>query len=294
MVVKYDITYKNKIIKCVDFEGFIDHLEYIKDFVKNNTFNIISDVDVCDDFYGYNNLSNTLDGMNYGFQKSTDYFMDIIEETKSYTDNNNGIQMDYEGFAYDMGAVVNGEPECCLNTRLPMPTPCIKIMVDLSFSWVYSQELIYNRGIAITNLVETLLVNGYIVDLYAVLFNTQSDMSIMYTNKIDTQNLSIANIAFMSSPEYFRKIGFVTIDRIRNKPSERGRGYSEILDFMVNKIKKDKIFFIGGGYSGADSDMLLSVHSSIYDLTEKFNKFCNENKIDIVLKTNPIDNSNIE
>lgn len=292
MAVEYTINNNNRKIKCVDFDGFMDQLDYIKLFLENNTFNTATEVDMCDNFYGNNSLQNTVRGMNYGFQKSTDYFMNVLEENKSFTDNNSGIFMDNEGFAYDMGAVVNGEPECCLNTGLPTLTPCIKILVDLSFPWHYTSEEIFNRGIAITNLVETLLANGYIVDLYAIEFNSQSDMDVIYTNKIDTQNLSIANIAFMSSPEYFRKIGFITVDRIRNKESEAGRGRSQMLKFMIDKIKRDKIFFISGGFTGAMKDFFVTPLKAIEDLTEKFNTYCTENKLDITLSVNGIDTNN--
>lgn len=294
MVVEYNLKVDNDTIKCVDFDGFIDQLSYIKDFIKNDIFNTATEVNECDDFYGEHTLSQTIEGMNYGFQNVTDYFLDIIEDVKSSTDISNGMFMDCEGFAYDMGAVVNGEPECCINYGLPKPTPCIKILVDIVFPCTYQSYQILNRGIAITTLIETLLVNGYIVDLYSFEFNNQYDIRIMYTNKIDTRTLSISNIAFMSSPEYFRKIGFITVDKIRNRPSGLGRGNSRILDFMINKIKKDKIFFIGGGYS--DNELynhLDSPQNALKYMLEKFNLYAQENKIEINFKTNDIDNKNL-
>jgi len=293
MVVEYTINNKDKTIKCVDFDGFIDQLNYIYSFIKNNTFNTAKEVDVSDDFYGSNNLLNTIEGMNYGFQKSTDYFLNCLEEVKKQDDSSDGVFMDYEGFAYDMGAFVSGEPECCLNMGLPTPTPYIKILVDISFPWYYSSTQIFNRGIAITNLVETLLINNYIVDLYAMEYNSQNCMDVMYTNKIDTRSLSISNIAFMSSPEYFRKIGFITIDKIRGKESEAGRGHSGMLGFMLNKIKKDKIFFISGGFTGASNTHFETPQRAIEWLLHSFNMYCVENKLNIALKNNNVDNTNI-
>ena len=285
MVVKYSIPYKNKNIKCVDFDGFVDQYEYIQDFIKNNTFNTATEVNKCDDFYGKNNLKKTIEGMSYGLQDATNYFLDSISEIKNQDGLADGIFMDMQGFAYDMGSVVNGEPECCLNFGLPTPTPIITIMIDIPFSCWYSSKQIYNRGVAITNLINTLLLNGYIVDLYGMEYNIQSDMDTMYTVKIDTKTLSIANIAFLSSPEYFRKIGFITTDKIRNKPSEYGRGRSSALDFMIKKIKKDKIFFIGGSYNDNEITRYLdSIDEANKYILKIFNKYCDENKITIKFK----------
>lgn len=285
-MIKYDIKQKGqKDIKVVEFDGLIDQLEYIKKFIENNTFDTANEVNKKDDFYGKHDLLSTIEGMKYGFKKETEYFTEILEETKSYKDYNDGIHMDHIGFAYDMGAVVSGEPECCLNTGLPTVTQCIKILVDLSFPWYYSAESILNRGIAITTLIENLILSGYIVELSVIDFNTQSDMDVMYLNKIDIQNLSIANISFLFTPEYFRKIGFITTDKIRNKESEPSRGRSEMLSFMINKIKRDKIFFVGGGYTGKISEDILKTPQSAIECTmDIFNKFCKKNKIDIVFK----------
>ncbi len=282
MAREYIIENKNlsKPIKCVDFDEFIDQLEYILPFIKNDTFGTVTEVNQKDDFYGENDLDQTIDGMNYGFKKNTDYFLEVIEDTKSFKDDANLMYMDIEGFSYDMGAVVSGVPECCINTGLPAPTPCFKIFVDITFNWTYSAKQIMNRGIAITCLIENLILNGYIVDLYVMDFNRQSDIHTMYTVKVDTQNLSIANIAFMSSPEYFRKIGWITTDKIRNKASEGGRGNSTLLPFMLDKIKKDKIFYIGGSYTDSDlCNHLSTPQEAIKYLVNKFNTFCKDNKI---------------
>lgn len=272
-------------IKCVDFDSFIDQYHFIKDFVKNDKFGTPHSVNQKDDFYGFHDLYNTLDGMNYGFQEATDYFLDVIADIKSSKDTSRGIHMDCEGYAYDMGSVVNGVPECCINSGLPSLTPCIKIMVDITFSWIYTQNQIYNRGIAITNLINTLLINGCIVDLYVVEFNQQFDMSVLYTVKVDTNTLSIANIAFLSSPEYFRKIGFITVDCIRNKKSQEGRGCSTILDFMTKKIQKEKIFFIGGSYTNCEiGSHINSVDEANKYLLEIFKKYCTDNEIELTIE----------
>lgn len=289
MVIEYNMKSNNRIIKCVEFDGLIDQINYIKEHINNNIFNCQEELDIKDNFHGKHSLKETLEGMMYGFKDSTDYFLNTVVELNEEDYNNNGLYMDVEGFAYDMANVVNGIPECCLNSGCIDISPYIKIMIDISFPCMYTAQQIYNRGIAITNLINTLLLNNCIVDLYIMRYNHQYDQDIMYTLKIDTQTLSIANIAFMCTPDYFRKIAWITTDVIRGVQSEPSRGNSTILNFMLNSFKKNKVFFIGGGYSNDDlCKNLNSLEDTNNYLIKMFNKYCKENEICISLST--IDN----
>lgn len=282
MVVRYDAKYNNKLIKCAEFSSLTEQLAYIDDFITNNTFGTAKEVNKTDNFFGKHNLSQSIDGMLYGFDENTQYFSKVMSKMKSKTSNSDGIYLDYEGFAYDMGSVVSGEPECCLNTGEAKSIPCVKIMVDIAWSWSVTAEKIYNRGIAITNLINTLLINGCIVDLYVFRYNIQDDMDILFTTKIDTKILSISAIAFICSPEYFRKIGWITTDKIRNKKSANHRGNSTATKFLLDKIKRDKIFFIGGDYTlpSIINHLTTVEHVNVFIL-KMFKEFCEENKINI-------------
>lgn len=281
-MIKYTIDNNGKKIKAIDFDNLNEQLLYIQKPIKDKAYSVIDQVKQEDNFYGTHTLDQSLQGMKYGFDNDTNYFLDNIAQVQNDDGLTGGIHVDVEGFAYDMGSVVEGIPECCLNSNLPTPTPSVTIMVDIAFSWCVSARAISNRGIAITNLINTLLLNGYIVDLYLLRYNSQYDLDIMYTVKIDTTNLSIANIAYVCTPEYFRKIGWITTDVLREKESESGRGQSKILPFMLNKIKKEKIFFIGGDYSDSNiTSHLDSVKNANNYILETFKKYCNENKITI-------------
>lgn len=281
MPVLYTITPPNaRKIKCVDFNGFYDQLEYIKDVARDNLYNAVKRVRHRDDWWGTRTLNQTIEGMKYGFQDDTNYFLNNIAEVKNNDGTSEGVKMSVEGSAYDMGAVIEGVPECCLNFNLPAPVPYINIMVDLFFSGSFSATQIRNRGIAITNLVNTLLFNGYAVDLHAFEFNSQWDQNVMYTIKIDTKNLSMADLAFLCSPEYFRKIALLTIDKRRDSASSAGMGSSEVLPFMLKKFKKSKVFFIGGSISDKNiGSQLSSVKQANKYITKIFQKYCDENKI---------------
>ena len=69
------------------------------------------------DFYGKpKSFKNLIDWLRYGQETQTEAFIDNLKDAGTSIDVNDGIFRDIEGFAYDMGSVVKGEPECCLNT----------------------------------------------------------------------------------------------------------------------------------------------------------------------------------
>lgn len=280
-MIKYTIKDKNTEIKCVNFDSILDQYEFLKYFVQSDNFGTVREVNKQDNFYGKRKFKDSLNGMMYGFQDDTQYFLDSIASVTKDTESDDGIGMDVEGYAYDMFSVINNIPECCLTMSSPSTKPYVKIMVDICFSCWYTAEEIRNRGIAITNLINTLLINGCIVDLCFMELNIQSDLNVMYTVKVDTELLPISNIAFICSPEYFRKIGFCTIDAIRERKSEDGRGRSKVFDFMLKKFKKDKLFFIGGSFTNPDltREKLETVNSANKYILEIFKKYCEENKI---------------
>ena len=285
MVVKYNIKTSNKIIKCVEFDSIIDQYDYIMPSIRNNRFGNVTELEKDMGWNGSYTLNEVVEGMKYGLQKSTDYFLDNIKEIRSQDTTGRGTFLDYDGFAYDMGSVVEGVPECCLNADLPAVKPCIKVLVDVSFSCRHSANQLDNRGIAIANLINTLIINGYIVDLCFMLYNTQSDMDIMATTRVNTEVLPISTVAFLSGSDYFRKIGFITMDEVRDKASNWGRGQSYIQNFMLNKFKKEDIFFIGGSYANPQiSSHINTVSEANEYIISLFATYCKEHKIKLTFK----------
>lgn len=286
MAIKYNIKADNKQIKCMEFDNIIDLYENIMPFIKANTFGVVDEINENVGWNGEHSLNQTVEAMKFGFQKNTDYFLDNIKEIRSQETTGKGTYLDYEGFAYDMGNVVEGVPECCLNADLPATKPCIKIVVDIGFPSLYSAKQLNNRGIAIANLINTLIINGFIIDLCFMRYNHQHDMDIMFTVQVNTEVLPISVVAFLSSSDFFRKIGFITTDFIRERPSEIGRGMTIIQEFMLNKFKREDIFFIGGGYSNPELCYHLeNIKEANNYLLSLFNTYCKEHKIKIVLNS---------
>lgn len=239
-------------VKTKTFGSLSEQKEYIKALVKANKW-VVRDIrdeqPRNKEFYGSYSLDETLKGMDYGFQTNTDYFLENLQQLDSDETGENIVKMDIEGFAYDMGAVISGEPECCVNMNTRGVGKTITINMDMNFSWQFTAEEINNRSIAVVKLINTLMSNGYIVNFYVSSFNKQNDLAVYYKTKIDTETINISTIAFISSVEYFRQIGWITVDVIRDRKSipTRGNGFYESEE-QKKRFTEGEGFFIPGFY----------------------------------------------
>lgn len=272
--------YQIEGIRCVEFDNLYEQKEYVNKAISDNKWKVIRDLK-CEykpNFHGDTPLEKTVLAMDYGLQDYTNYFLENIENVKQESDSNTELYMDMEGFAYDMGSVVSGVPECCINGGSPTSTPTIKIFVDITFFWGVTAKEIQNRGIAITNLINTLLTRKYIIELSFVDFNIQGDLNTLIITNIDSSTLSVATIAFMSSPQFFRQISWITTDELRNRDSECGRGRSSMNKWYKQKIEEEKILFIGGSFNdeAVDEGAYRTIESANKYITKLFNKFCNK------------------
>lgn len=268
-----------KELKTKVFNSLNEQKEFIKEYIKKGK-HVVSMIKRHEknqkDFYGKNSLEETLKGFDYGFQGNTEYFLENLSDTSNgeYTDN--CIRMDIEGCAYDMGAVIAGEPECCINMQTRGIGKRIEINIDLSFHCGFTAEEINNRGIAIVRLINTLLAKGYIVDLYVYCYNNQDDMDVYYKTKISTETLTISTVAFISSVEFFRKIDWITTEVLRGKPSEDGLGCSRYSSSEVqNKITKSGLC-IPGGYQGCNHDNVRSVEAATKWVQKLYEDYCKQ------------------
>ncbi len=269
---------KNDDFKCsiVEFDNMLEQKEYIKEAVKNKKLRIFTEIEP-GDFFGNSTIEQSMDAMEYGLETQTRSFLDKLSDVSSDEGFNEGFYMDYTGFAYDMGSVVAGEPECCLNMSDLNVTKSINILVDIGFNGETTATQITNRSIAIVNLIETLMLKKYIVNLKFINYNIQKDMSTLVITNTDTKDVNIANIAMLSSPQFFRQITWTTRDVIRGKNSKFGRGYTESNRFFKEEIKKQDAFFIPGSFMDKrhyEDSTYCNVENANKYITQLFNNYC--------------------
>lgn len=272
-------------LKTKTFDNLFQFTQYVEKAIADNRWEFVSEIKHRagrDNFFGETTLEQTLNSAKYGLKKYTEYFLDNINEVSTEQDVYDGIFLDNQGFAYDMGAVVSGVPECCLNTGALSSTPVITIYVDMAFNAGTKARLIQNRGIAITNLVHTLIAKKYIIDIHFIDFNTQYDMDTLITIKMDSSILSAATVSFMSSPEFWRQMVWIAEDELRQKDSESGRGTAFLTDEVRHIFEDNNIFVIPGYYQDREClEHYEEVDSANKYISKLFNQYCKQRELEV-------------
>lgn len=80
MAIKYNIKSGITNIKCMEFDNIIDLYESIVPSIQCNKFGILDEIKENQGWNGTYSLDETVEGMRFGFQKSTDYFLDNIKK----------------------------------------------------------------------------------------------------------------------------------------------------------------------------------------------------------------------
>ena len=185
--------------KAIEFDSLYSQAEYIEPYKDGKKISHIKEVNSGnhDDFFGTKSIDETITKMKYGDDKATTTLLDNIKDTSTDKDILDDIKMDIEGVAYDMGSVVSGEPECCINTGNPKPRKCIKIIVDLGYIWHTKPSVINYRSAGIVNLVNTLQAKGYVIEVTIGAFFNQLNHA--HFVKLDMDNFCVAQLAVATS-----------------------------------------------------------------------------------------------
>ena len=202
------------------------------------------------EFYGIDNFNDVLDRLRYGDKTQTQAYIDNLKDLDTYDEIDVGIFRDIEGFAYDMGSVVNGEPECCLNFGSPEAKQSMSIYIDIGYSGFTSVQTINNRGYAIVKLINTLIAKGYILNIYIVHYITTSGGG-FYAQlfKIPTDFLTLSSIAYSGTCDFFRVVSWLLTAIQMGQLSYTGSGRSKPNSNIIKAIKERGDLYIPSGYT---------------------------------------------
>lgn len=230
--------------------SYLEEIPNLKDYVLTQSKHLKSNPK----FYGITNFDDVFDRLRYGDKVQTENFINNLKDLESYDDLDVGIFRDIEGFAYDMGSVVNGEPECCLNFGSPEAKPSLKMYIDIAYCWRASVEDINNRGLAIVKLINTLIAKGYILDVY-LLHHVEvhewcePEEYFAQQIKIDTNFLTLANIAYAGTCDFFRVVCLLLTAILKKDKKYHGDdSKSNASDDFVKNIKARGDLYIPSGY----------------------------------------------
>lgn len=274
---KYMITY------C---SSNVDLYNYIKKRVEEKGegyWRHITDSKRGGSWYGNVNYHQAMNNLIFGNKDTTQMFLDGLEDSRKEANRYEDLFLDTEGFAYDMGAVVKGEPECCLNSVGEAPKKTITIGVPYDFSCGNESKVLAWRGMAITNLLYTLINKGYIVNLkmiecykpnYQIDKGRKTYDSSYFVLDVPVENICIGTIAFYCSVEFFRIIMILAQSMFCEQPRDagHGKGTRDYEDFS-DVLGKDMLI-IPDGYLDRRMEGLESLEDANKLVSEVFNKYC--------------------
>lgn len=250
-MIENTLKYGSYNYKNIDFDNMAEVSEFIESQKDLRKYSLTQTQTLSENkyFYGVSKFEGLTDKMRYGDEQITSKYLDKLEALNMDYETKESISFDVEGFAYDMGAVVSGEPECCLNTGFPDVKPHLNIYIDTGYCGSVSPDIIANRGVAILQLLNSLLSMGYILDIWIIHFiRTSGGEYYSQRIKLSTEYLTIAQLAFCGTCEFFRVITWLLTAIQKNDKYYTGGGKSEPESAVIKEMKKGGLY-IPSGYT---------------------------------------------
>lgn len=188
-----------------------------------------------------------------------------------------GIAMGVEGCAYDMGAVISGEPECCLRMDDLAPVESVDIYVDIGYCGGINKAVINRRTTAIMKLINQLILQKVIVNFHLAHYTTVSGrykLGTILTIK-GTEGL-VPQVAYLCSPSFFRIVSW-NLNEIRCGING-GHACSQPSSELIESIKKEGGFYIPGGYVDRFWEDVDNQEKADEYLMESYEKFLEDRK----------------
>lgn len=192
--------------------------------------------------------NEALQCLRYGNPKLTQEYIDAIKDIEEFGDEDRSTYMDVVGYAYDMGSVVNGTPECCVNMDFPEPKKFLNIYVACAQPWYVDKKNINYRGVAIANLINTLLIKNYNLSIYFIYSANYDDYPLAHVFKASGQLLCMSEIAFYCSVEFFRMITLPLDGMVANDYKKYGQCQGKTPQALKEKMIEENAFFIPNLY----------------------------------------------
>ena len=236
-------------------------------------------------WYGAGSFSEVLDKLRNGDKVQTLEYISNLKELNNFNERDTDFYRDVEGFTYDMYSVVEGEPECCINSGAPEPHKTLEIHIDIGYSGAVKGSTINNRGFAIVNLINTLISKGYILDVYVVHYiTTDCGLNCAHLFKINTETLTLSTLAYTTTCSFFRVVSWLLTAIQIKRYDYNGEGCCQPSCSMLKKLKQQNILYIPSGYT--DNRLNSCSKSEAQALVnEYYNSFIKENARKVVIET---------
>jgi len=167
-------------------------------------------------------------------------------------------RFDDHGEIFDVGLVLQGEPEHWLQEEPKPSRPTLTVVVNVSAVCTTRAEEIIRRGAAIVAVLNR-LADYYNIELYigeAVLFRSYNALAdnnypanLLWECKVSTDPIDVASIAFaIANPAFLRRLGFTWLEIWDNNRECSGYGKPHnhdqwVLDSQYATAEHDQVLF---------------------------------------------------
>ena len=242
--------YEDSGYKMQEFNSFCEVAEYLEQIPDLYEYEMTDSRRLEKDFHGISSFDKVFDRLRYGDKVQTENFINELKDLDSFEELDCGIFRDVEGFAYDMGSVVNGEPECCLNFGSPEPKRSMNIYIDLGYTGWTDAETINNRGYALVKLINTLISKGYILNVYMVRYATLwGDGKYAQLVRVPTEFLTMSVVAYSCTCDFYRVVTWLLTAIHANDKGYTGQSSAQASDEIIESIRQRGDMYIGGGFT---------------------------------------------
>lgn len=246
------LEYEENDYKIQKFNSLLEVVEYLESLPDLYKYLLTQESTLGREksWYGTDSFSEVMDKLRNGDRVQTLEYITNLKELNNFDELDTGFYRDIEGFAYDMGSVVEGEPECCINSGAPEAHKMLEIHIDIGYCGSTPASVINNRGYAIVNLINTLISKGYILDVYVVHYiTTTCGMNCAHLFKINTETLTLSTFAYTATCSFFRVVSWLLTAIQIKRYDYNGEGCSQPSCSMLKKLKQQNILYIPSGYT---------------------------------------------
>lgn len=190
----------------------------------------------------------------FGWEEKAGELDNYMSTITRLTDGGWSTEWDVAGECVDIGAYLDGEPECMLNFNVPT-IRCVNLLVNICARGSADAQFLFNRGVAIASAVYALQASGVSVSLQVGEWVTgsESEQTTHHTSiEINQFNQYIdpARLAFwLAHPAALRRCIFRYNEQQSEEIRERygfypSSGYGSPADGDQPKLNQDGIIYI--------------------------------------------------
>lgn len=250
-------------MKKIIFNGSADVLKY----VQKNKGKISEFLDNNRSFVNYKNFNDIENGLKLGIKDYNQKFLKELKDIEDTRIETNDYFYTDNGLFYDMQSVVDGLPECMLDTQYEERKQ-LKIVADFSYPQATSDKVINYRGVSLFKLFYTLITKNYNLDISfatrVVSYFRRKEKILDLEFVLPKNEINVPTIAYYCNVEFFRA---VTCSIIENEGLKCEHCQSRMFSVDNND------FFVGAGYTDTNTKYFRSVEDADKHITKNFNQY---------------------